>query len=159
MSIPERLEQLFDLPILRHGFAPYQRDYVIEAEIGGRSEHRGHYRFSFTHCPVANLTTTVGDATWQASWDDRFIDYKGWLASGEPEGYVWGVNWSIAYPGPTYVEGSVLAAEWGRRLGRAMHEAVIETNAFRLQLVFHDLQVERTGDEVSVYDQITFPVS
>lgn len=157
-TIPERLEQLFDLPILSHGFAPYQRDYVIEAELGGQTEHRGHYRFLFTHCTVANLTTAVRDATWQTSWDDRFIDYNAWLAAGGPEGYVWGVNWSSAYPGPTYIADSALASEWGSRLGRPMHEAVIETDAFRLQLVFHDLQVMRTGEEVSVYDLVTFPV-
>jgi hypothetical protein len=74
--LSERLERLFDLPILSHGFAPYQRDYVIESEIGGRSEHRGHYRFTFTHCVVANLTTTVRDDTWRISWDARFIDYQ-----------------------------------------------------------------------------------
>lgn len=158
MNNRDRLEQLFDLPILSHGFAPYQRDYLIESEIGGQSESRGRYLFTFTHCPIANLSTTVPDATWKLSWDDRFIDYQRWLASGEPDGYVWGVNWAMAYPGPTYVEGSHLAAEWGDRLGRAMHEAVIETNAFRLQLVFHDLRVERTGDDVSVYDQVTFPL-
>jgi hypothetical protein len=158
ISVPERLAQLFDLPVLSHGFAPYQRDYVIESEIGGRAEHRGHYRFTFTHCVLANLTTAVRDETWKVSWDDRFIDYEHWLKAGAPEGYVWGANWSMAYPGPSYVENSTLAAEWETRLGYAMHEAIIETNAFRLQLVFHDLQVERTGDEVSVYDQVTFPL-
>ena len=157
MSINERLQQLFDLPILSHGFAPYQRDYVLESEIGGQSEHRGHYRFTFTHCVVANLITTVRDDTWRLSWDDRFIDYAQWLAAGEPEGYVWGVNWSMAYPGPSYVSGSALAAEWSARLGHAMHEAIIETNAFTLQLVFYDLYVERTGDEVAIYDQVTIP--
>ena len=158
MSIPERLEQLFDLPVLSHGFAPYQRDYVIESEIGGQSEHRGHYRFTFTHCAVANFTTTVRDDTWRLSWDDRFIDYTRWLEEGEPEGYIWGVNWSMAYPGPTYVMESPLAAEWSVRFGQPMHEAIIDTNAFRLQLVFHDLHVDRTGDEVSVYDKVTIPI-
>ena len=42
--------------------------------------------------------------------------------------------------------------------GHPMHEAVVETNTFRLQLVFHDLRIERAGDEVSVYDQVTFPL-
>ena len=159
MSVTERLERLFDLPILSHGFASYQRDYVIESEIGGKSEHRGHYRFTFTHCVVSNLTTTVRDDTWRVSWDARFIEYEHWLAVGEPEGCVWGANWSMAYPGPSYVNNSPLATEWSARLGHTMHEAVIETNVFRLQLVFSDLLVERTGDEVSVYDQVTFPIN
>jgi hypothetical protein len=158
-SVAERLERLFDLPILSHGLAPHQRDYIIESEVGGQSEHRGQYRFTFTHCVVANLETTVRDDTWRLSWDDRFIDYNQWLATGEPAGYVWGVNWSMAYPGPSYVEGSTLAAEWSARLSHVMHEAVIETNAFRLQLVFHDLLIERTGDDISVYDQVTFPIN
>jgi hypothetical protein len=158
MSIQDRLNQLFDLPVLSHGFAPYQRDYLIESEIGGTGPNRGRYLFTFTHCPVANLTTTIRDDSWKLSWDERFIDYQRWIGSGEPEGYVWGVNWSMAYPGPTYVEASQLAATWQARLGHEMHEAVIETNAFSLQLVFHDLRVERTGDTVSVYDQVSFPV-
>lgn len=157
MSISERLQQLFDIPILSHGFASYQRDYVIESEIGGNTEHRGHYRFTFTHRVVANLATTVRDDSWKVSWDERFTDYSRWLADGGPDGYVWGVNWSMAYPGPDYVGNSTLAAEWGNRLEQTMHEAVIETNAFRLQLVFHDLHVERTGDEASVHDEVTFP--
>ena len=158
MSIAERLEQLFDLPILSHGFAPHQRDYVVEGEVGGRSEHRGRYRFTFTHRVVANLTTAVRDGTWRVSWDERFVDDRDWLAAGGPAGYVRGVNWSLAYPGPSLVDGSPLAAGGGERLGHAMHEAIVETNAFRLQLVFHDLRVERTGDHVSVYDPVTFPL-
>ena len=157
-TVRERLEQLFDLPILSHGFAPHQRDYVLEAEIGGDSPSRGRWRFTFTHCPVANLSSTVKDAVWRLSWGDEFTEYSRWEAAGEPEGFVWGVNWSMAYPGPTYIERSDLAEEWATRFGHPMHEAVVETNAFRLQLVFHDLRIERAGDEVSVYDQVTFPL-
>ena len=159
MSIEERLKLLVDLPILSHGFAPYRRDYVIEAELGGQSDQRGRYRFTFTHCVLADFITTVRDDTWQVSWDNRFIDYESWIAAGEPKGYVWGVNWSMAYPGPSYVPDSPRAAEWSARLGQVMHEAIIETNAFRLRLVFHSLSVERTGDEVSVYDQVTIPLA
>jgi hypothetical protein len=158
MSIREALERLFDLPILEHGFAPYMRDYRIVSEIGGKSDQRGRYLHTFTHCSVVNVTTTVRDDSWRVSWDDHFTDYQRWLDAGEPDGYVWGANWSLAYPGPTYVEGSALAREWSGRLGRPMHEAVIETNAIRLQIVFHDLKVERIGDQVSVYDQVTFPL-
>jgi hypothetical protein len=157
-DIRDRLAQLFDLPILRHGIAPYQRDYIIEAELGGQSKHRGHYVFTFTHCVVANLSTTVRDDAWRESWDDLFIDYARWDQAGAPAGFVWGANWSMAYPGPTYVEGSTLAKEWSARFDHPMHEAVIETEAFKLQLVFHDLRAERIGDEVSVYDKVTIPI-
>lgn len=157
-AVRTALEALFDLPILEHGFASYMRDYRIVSEIGGKSEHRGRYLHTFTHCPVVNLTMTVRDDVWRESWDDHFTDYQRWTDAGEPDGYVWGVNWSMAYPGPTYVDDSALAREWSERLGHPMHEAVIETNAFRMQIVFHDLKVERIGDDVSVYDQVTIPL-
>jgi hypothetical protein len=157
-DLRERLAQLFDLPILRHGIAPYQRDYLIETEIGGDSDRRGRYLFTFTHCVLANLSTTVRDDPWRASWDDLFIDYAAWKRAGEPDGFIWGTNWSMAYPGPHYVENSQLAEGWASRLGHPMHEAFIETEAFKLQLVFHDLRTQRTGDEVSVYDRVTFPI-
>jgi len=31
--------------------------------------------------------------------DDRLTDYVEWEAAGKPDGYVWGRNWSLAYPG------------------------------------------------------------
>src|SRR5690606_24728534 len=83
-TIRARLEWLFDLAILSHGVATHMRDYIIEAELGGQSEHRGHYVFTFTHCVIANYSTAVRDDTWRTSWDDVFIDYARWLRQGEP---------------------------------------------------------------------------
>ena len=51
----------------------------------------------------------------------------------------------VAYPGAKYLRGSTLASDWARRVNRAMHEVVIETNAHQLQLVFHSLRVQRIG--------------
>ena len=36
-----------------------------------------------------------------------------------------------------------------------MHESLIETNIFRTYLVFHDIRIEKLGNEVSVDDKIT----
>jgi hypothetical protein len=48
----------------------------------------------------------------------------------EPDGYVWGTNWSVAYPGLRAVPDSAQAAEWSRRLGKQMFEATLATDRF-----------------------------
>jgi hypothetical protein len=51
------------------------------------------------------VTSRGGDETWRWSWDDLFIDYETCERAGNPEGFVWGVNWADAYPGLEYVDG------------------------------------------------------
>jgi hypothetical protein len=137
-------EPLFDSAIVRHGFAPFFRDYDLVACI---KEHQFLYRFS--HCTAAWITTAVADSLWRESWDDIYIDHAAWERAGAPSGYVWGVYYLLAYPGATYVENSELASDWSRKLGKQMHEVRIETNGHDIGLIFHDLSVRelREGDE------------
>jgi hypothetical protein len=132
---------LFDGYITKHGFAPYLRDYDVIVKWP-RSRR---FLYRFTHVPLATVTTAVTDSVWRNSWDDVYIDYSVWQNSGSPDGYVWGVCYSVAYPGAKYVEASVTAREWESRFGKPMHEVRIETNGHNIQLIFHDLRVEEIG--------------
>ncbi len=60
-----------------------------------------------------------------------------------PAGFMWGVKSAEAYPGWTYVADSERAAIWSKKMGLPMHEIVIETNVYKLSLVFHALVVEK----------------
>jgi hypothetical protein len=142
-GVKERIEHdelLFDSAVVSHGYAPHLRDYHVVVELG-----HGRWLYRFTHCPEAHVTTAVTDEAWRHSWDEQFTDYEAWEEAGAPEGFVWGVCWAEAYPGISYVDGSERARRWSERLAHEMHEAAIETNAFRLGLVFHDLVVEQIG--------------
>lgn len=108
---------LFDTGITRHGFTPYMRDYEVVVVVPRGYQH------------------------------DVFTDYSAWKAAGEPEGYVWGVCDSEAYPGPTYLEDSKLAQEWTSRLGKLMHEVLIQSNAYNIRLVFHDLHIAELQED------------
>jgi hypothetical protein len=130
---------LFDTGITRHGFTPYMRDYEVVVVVPRGSQHI----LKFSHCPFVEVVTTVRDDLWRCSWDDVFTDYAAWKAAGEPEGYVWGVCDSEAYPGPTYLEDSKLAQEWTSRLGKLMHEVLIRSNAYNIRLLFHDLHIAK----------------
>lgn len=127
---------LFDISIVRHGFTPYFRDYDVVGAVFKRQ-----CLFRFTHCVAATVTTAVPAASWRQSWDDVYTDYSAWERAGYPEGYVWGVCYLSAYPGPEYVESSDLAQYWAGLLGEPMHEVEIETNGHNIVLVFHDLIV------------------
>jgi hypothetical protein len=160
----EKIEDnpLLDVGVLSHGFAPHMRDYdiVFEAMWGEKEwgDAKGRYLCRFTYCPEARVVTSVGGEAWIQSWDETFKNYAKWEKAGAQEGYVWGVCWSMAYPGMQYIENSHLAALWSQRFGKQMHEAELETNAFILRLVFHDFSIEKISDEVGVLDKVLFPL-
>lgn len=103
--------------------------------------------------------TRVRDDVWPRSWEDTLIDYEAWEAAGEPDGYVWGTKWTLAYPGLVYVEGSAIAAEWTARLGKSMHEVTIETDAYLLRVVFHDVRFRQLNCETSPLDKVLIPLA
>jgi hypothetical protein len=158
MTVKEKLAEFefFDVAILSHGFAPFMRDYDLVVQSDGPA--RGTYRCRFTHCPEAHIITTLRDGIWRRSWNDVNIDYQQWLVTEEADGFVWGVCWSMAYPRLTYYEGSALAAQWSERFGQPMHEVTIETQVFRLQLIFHDVLIQKLSDDVGVIDQVIIPL-
>ena len=165
MTVKERLADyggFVDVGILNHGFAPHMRDYdiVFEALWGTKewADAKGTYRLRLTHCPEATTTTAVSDSGWKQAWSDTFIDYSQWLAGGEPPGFVWGVCWSTAYPGLSYIDDSPRAQHWSERLGKPMHEVRITTEAFQICVVFHDFTVTKLNDTVQLVDKVTFPI-
>ena len=147
---------LFDQAVYKHGYAPSMRDYEVHVQVSAanpkappnsdlHSYTEGLYRYRFTHCPYAEVASSVPDEGWRASWDDLFLSYEAWEQAGNPSGYLWAVEWAAAYPGLSYVDGSEAAAEWSARLGVPMHEVRLETNVFELRLICHGLSIEQTA--------------
>src|SRR5438046_996991 len=83
----------YDFAVLAHRFLPHGRDYgfVVEKCVDADP---GRFELVFTHCVCLDYQTKVRDDFWAESWSDEFTDYKKWQAAGEPEGVVWGTNWS-----------------------------------------------------------------
>jgi hypothetical protein len=141
----------FDSSIVSHGFAPFLRDYDVTIDVPSTTSDRsgsyiaGRYRYRFTHCTEAIARTTVTPDAWQKSWDDLYIDRRAWEQAESPGGYLWAVAWADAYPGMTYVANSDRAKLWSDLVSHKMHEVLIESNAFRLALVFHDLRIAQLG--------------
>lgn len=146
-EIARAFDDVFDQALLFHGFAEHMRDYdlyIYATAHPSTSIQPEHLRYRFTSCVVVHVTTTVRDDVWPNSLDDRLIDYDTAIRE-EVDGYVWGVNWQVLYPGLTLVPESSLAAEWARRLGFDLREAVIEGNGHEIRLIFRDLSVSHAG--------------
>ncbi len=151
--IKEKLESgpLFDCFINEFHFTPYMRDYDILFDMPAfapgknRSYIHSRWRYRFTHCVMAQVTTNVADANWRVSWTDEFTNFEAWTQAGKPEGFVWGSCWSEAYPGLTYVDDSNAAQEWSERLNQPMHEVTIETNVQTFRLIFHDVIIQQVA--------------
>jgi len=141
-----------DFGVMEHGFAPHGRDYrfVIQDSL---CDDPGTYELAFTHVVDLKYTTRVGDAVWQTSWSDEFTDYSKWRAAGEPEGYVFGTDWSLAYPGIKIPTSSAEAQIWSERIQRQMYSATIETDRFSISLIFSDVRHRRLSAEAAVVRQ------
>ena len=144
MTVQETLQEwdFFDQGISRHGFTAYNRDYRVEVNFSGWDRVVHPVTYLFRGCVEAHYLNLVVPNVYPTFMDDRFIDYQQWEAADCPEGFVWGVNEADAYPGWKYIEDSERASAWAEKLNLPMHEIEIETNTYRLTLVFHDLTVQ-----------------
>jgi hypothetical protein len=141
-----------DFGVMEHGFLPHGRDYrfVIQDSL---CRDPGTYELTFTHVVDLDYKTRVGDKIWQMSWADEFTDYAKWTEVGEPEGYIFGTDWSLAYPGITILGASHEAKEWSDRLQRPMHSASIETDRFSIVLVFSEVRHRKISEDTGVVRQ------
>lgn len=146
-----------DFGVMDHGFLQHGRDYRFVIESSLISEP-GTYHLTFTHVVEFKFSTALSDDTWQESWGDEFIDYNEWERAGEPSGYVWGTNWSLAYPGIEPLSQSFDAAEWARRLKKPMHGVTITTDRFEIELVFHALRSGKINDDASTVANVIHPL-
>ena len=147
-----------DFGVMGHGFLPHGRDYsvLVESSMGNAP---GRYDLLFTHVVELIYQTAVSDEVWTRSWGEELLDYQAWLDAGEPDGYVWGTCWSLAYPGIRAVEPSAKAKKWSTKLAQPMYEAEIETDRFRVNLVFHSVRCTKVNDETSTVSSVVIPLS
>lgn len=163
LTVRELLERedFFDAAVLRHGFVDYMRDY--ELIVSGRRgpPHTDVHRYLFVGCAEVEYRTAIPPQSFAQSLPDEFVfsgpDYPD---KEEPDGFIWGVRWACAYPGLTYIPDGERAAFWSGRLGRTMHEVLLETNAYTLRLVFADVRHQYLGtdDEPGVLQVKDYPI-
>ena len=134
---------VFANALLSHGYKDYMRDYELVVENIVNPEPLGTYAYLFKYGVEAHITTSLPDEGYRMSMDDSLIDFE--AGKGLP-GYLWGVRWSDLYPGWTLNLASAKAVEWTRRLGIQFHDILIETNVYKITLIFGELVVEQIAE-------------
>ncbi len=147
-----------DFGVLEHGFAPHGRDYrfIIQDSL---CNDPGTYELTFTHVVDLKYKSRIGENNWLSSWADEFTDYARWKACGEPEGYVFGIDWSLAYPGISILPASPEAQDWSKRLQRPMYSASVETDLFSISLVFSEARHRKLSGEIGTVQKVVIPLS
>jgi hypothetical protein len=136
---------VFDNALRFHAYKPYMRDYELIVEVHVGPAEPGTYSYLFRYCVEAHIRTSVADHVYRQSLDDRLTEYD---SGKDLDGYVWGVNWSLLYPGWTLHLPSERAARWTERVGVECHEVQIESNAYDITLIFADLLVTKLSDGI-----------
>ena len=74
--------------------------------------------------------------------------------SGQRE-YVWGTNWSLAYPEVASRSGPGVSRRMeSRRLDKEMFEVTLATDCFFLRLVFHSIRSQKKSDPHNTVSQV-----
>ncbi|WP_148041381.1 YxiG-like protein [Rufibacter immobilis] len=153
-----KLDEIYDVAILRHGFTDYVRDYQFEIEANWIGDLAGRYILTFKHCYDLIYKTLIDDDLIKKSWDDLFTDFETWEKHKEPDGFVWGTNWSLAYPGFEEIKDSEKANDWSKRLGKQMKESKLETNSFEITLIHEEWNLKKINDSSSLIRQVIIPL-
>jgi hypothetical protein len=146
-----------DFGVMEHGFLPHGRDYRFLIEDSLCSDP-GTYELIFTHVVDLRYETRIGDTTWQHSWTDEFTDYAKWTQAGAPDGYVFGTEWSLAYPGLSVSPSSPEAVKWSHRLQRPMFLATVKTDKFSIALIFNSVQHKKLSTATGTVKQVIMPL-
>lgn len=136
---------VFDNALIFHSYKNYMRDYELIVEVHIGPALQGTYSYLFRYCVEADIRTSLNPNTYRESLDDRLIDYE---TGKDLDGYVWGVKWSLMYPGWKRHAASQRAAAWSEHVGLEFHEVVVETNAFLITLVFASLHIKQVSDRI-----------
>ncbi len=152
-----KIDELYDMAILTHGFTSYNRDYFFHIEANmWKDELKGQYMIYFVHCYDLSYQTLANSETLLQSWDECFIDFNEYLKAGEPEGFIWGTNWVNAYPGFSIVENSEKAELWTESLKKPMQELQVLSDVYKINLIFHDWKIVKINSQTDLINQAFF---
>jgi hypothetical protein len=165
---------MIDCALTHHGYTKYLRDYemVVYQSVDPNPKYGlvpRHLRFLFRFCPEATVTSLVRPDVWSHSLDDALIEEH--KVTMDSQGFVWGVNCQILYPGAKVVANSDKAAKWSEQIGVPLYEVRIIGNTQEIALIFSELiveevsagyspyQVEQSGIPESYGDDIKIPLN
>jgi len=141
MTIKEKLAEydMFDQSITRHGMLACIRDYEVIGYLAGKDFDK-EVQFIFKGCIRVDCRIKIEPAYY--SMDDRLLHLDRQNEPDYPEGFIWGVNFAIVYPGWTLKQDTTELKELEKTYGLQFYSIHFETNAYDLTIIFHDLETK-----------------
>jgi hypothetical protein len=144
-----KLKEIFDVAILRHGFSEYNRDYDFVFEVDSSADS-GQFLLRFKHVYKLSYVTSLTTEALKVSTNDNFTDYKKWQETGEKEGFVWGVNYALAYPGFTMLDNYAKGRQLDQGFGFEMFNVTLETETYKIDFVTSDFEVIKLNNDTDL---------
>ena len=139
MTIEEKLNEfdLFDNSIVKHGNCENVRDYEIIGYISGLN-FDVEVQYIFKGCIEVIFKNTVRPEIF--SMDDRLLDLNRQFEPDYPQKFIWDAGADI-YPGWKLEENTEELRKLETLYNLKFYKFYLETNAYNLDLIFHDLEV------------------
>ncbi|MBA4385271.1 MAG: hypothetical protein C0410_11090 [Anaerolinea sp.] len=153
-------EEFSDAAILRHGFTDYMRDYDVIVGARNGPPNTDVHKYQFVGCVEARYETKLGKDFLLSITDDFVFSGPDYPDKPDPNGFIWGVRFAETWVGGglKYIHSGERAKHWSKIIGREMHEVIIDTNAYVLQLVFADIRYAFLGHEPEVQFPKDYPL-
>src|SRR5262245_48375694 len=119
-------ESIADATICRHGFTDYMRDYDVIVGARNGPPNTDLHRYQFIGCVEARYETVLEKWFNQSISDDFVLSGPDYPEKDDPDGFIWGVRFSVPQVGFEYIENGERAKYWSEKIGRKMHEVVVE---------------------------------
>lgn len=141
MTIKEKLEEfdLFDQAITRHGMLECIRDYEVIGYLSG-VDFESEVQFIFKGCIKVDYKVKVAPEHY--SMDDRLLDLDRQDEPDYPEGFIWGANFAVVYPGWTLKQDTDELKKLEKNYGLKFYEIYFDTNAYDLTIIFHEIDTK-----------------
>lgn len=141
MTIKEKLEEydLFDQAITRHGMLECIRDYEVISYLSGM-DFDSEVQYVFKGCIKVDYKVKVAPEHY--SMDDRLLDIDRQDESDYPEGFIWGANFAVVYPGWTLKQDTDEIKMLEKTYGLKFYQVYFDTNAYDLTITFHDIDTK-----------------
>lgn len=131
-----KIEEIFDVLILKHGYDNHNRDYLFQLETNWIDEQGGNYVLRFKDCVDLNCQLNINDF--------NNLD--------------WGGTAVMAHPGFKEIKESKKAMELSRKVGLKLKEIQLDTPLFRLTLIVSDFYLKKLNDSSELIDQVTYKI-
>ena len=131
-----KIEEIYDVLILRHGFHSNNRDYVFLIETNWLNDKAGQYLLTFRNCFELKFETSP-DHVKQSDWSGNCVNI---------------------YPGFASPTKSEKASHWSHETDIDLSEFNLTTELFSMKFLSSEFELRKINDERESIDKVSIPI-